>query len=478
MNWFRRRCGVAAVSLACGWPAISQAQASVCAAAGDDCIPPGVLEISVMAATQDSGSPLASPTAVRYPGARTAIGIASVNVAMWGFNRAYRKQEWTRVSPASWWQNLKGGWEWDNNDGLTNNFHHPYHGSIYFNLARANGLSFWTAAPATVGGSLMWEIMMEAQPPSINDLLTTSLMGVVLGEATRRLSLLVLDNEASGIDRAWRELSVLLIDPGLGLNRLSRGESWQRRANPAEHKAAALESRIVVGGQRLRGAAGVAVDQALVGIGIEYGDPFSASRVQPFSFFTFGAVLASGSASPLAELDVRGILTRFGLRGRTHAAGIFMEYGYQSNPLYKFAYQSFSGGLLSRTQVGRWSLRSDLSLLVLPIVATSDDRAWASVSRLYDYGAGVGVRALGRLQHGSGGITLSAGYRAFWTATMSGGSQAHLNQIIDVDGLVPVLGRVSMGASLQVYVQSSRYQGGMTSSNTVPRLAVFLSARQ
>ena len=71
----------------------------------------------------------------------------------------------------------------------TNNIEHPYGGAVYYNVARANGLSFWAAAPVTFSGSLMWELFGEPVPPSPNDVIITSLSGITFGEALRQLSL-------------------------------------------------------------------------------------------------------------------------------------------------------------------------------------------------------------------------------------------------------------------------------------------------
>ena len=79
-----------------------------------------------------------------------------------------------------------------------------------------NGLSFWGSAPMALTGSLMWELFGESKPPAINDVLSTSITGIALGEPLYRLSLLVLDETSSGLDRLWREAVVFLLNPGTG----------------------------------------------------------------------------------------------------------------------------------------------------------------------------------------------------------------------------------------------------------------------
>ena len=80
--------------------------------------------------------------------------------------------------------NFKTGPVWDTDKFSTNLVAHPYHGSLYFNAARSNGMNFWQSIPFAAGGSLMWEFFMENEPPSINDLMATTFGGVELGEIT------------------------------------------------------------------------------------------------------------------------------------------------------------------------------------------------------------------------------------------------------------------------------------------------------
>jgi hypothetical protein len=124
-------------------------------------------------------------------------------------------------------RNFREGFVWDN-DNLQDNFiSHPYHGGLFFNIARSSGLSFWESVPYSAGGSLMWEFFLENHAPSPNDLIVTSAGGVSFGEVTFRLSSLVVDNRATGWSRFGRELLVALISPMQGLSRILSGEAWK-----------------------------------------------------------------------------------------------------------------------------------------------------------------------------------------------------------------------------------------------------------
>ncbi|NTX41768.1 DUF3943 domain-containing protein, partial [Myxococcus sp. CA033] len=126
-----------------------------------------------------------------------------------------------------WERNLTDGFKWDADEFSVNQFDHPYHGGIYYNIARDNGFDYWESGFITVLGSLQWEVFAENTPPSTNDIINTSLGGLALGEVLYRLSSRVLDNCATGRERVGREVVAGLLNPGRGLSRVVRGEAWR-----------------------------------------------------------------------------------------------------------------------------------------------------------------------------------------------------------------------------------------------------------
>jgi hypothetical protein len=105
-------------------------------------------------------------------------------------------------------KNLKHKFLWDNDNFDTNLFAHPYCGRLYFNEAQSNGLNFWQSIPFAVGGSYLWEMVCEKQPPSLNDIdiIATPIGGIALGEMTHRISLRIIDGSERGWRRFGREL--------------------------------------------------------------------------------------------------------------------------------------------------------------------------------------------------------------------------------------------------------------------------------
>lgn len=288
---------------------------------------------------------------MRQPQVVRALGeIVILNGMAVAINNIARDLPSTR--PATWWRNLKGGWIWDPNGISTNNLEHPFGGSVYYNVARANGMSFWTATPMAAAGSLMWGLFGEPVQPSANDVIITTLSGVNLGEGIRRISDLLLDNQAHGMSRAWREATILLINPGLGLDRLSRGQTWQQRPNPADHRPGNVVTDLSLGAKRMETTerTGGGIDVATFGLKMSYGDPFIGAKVQPYSYFTFTLALSSGPSTTINEISTRGVLAPLGRRvGPTQSfSGVFMDFEYQYNEQYRFGQQSFGIGLLSR----------------------------------------------------------------------------------------------------------------------------------
>lgn len=445
----------------------------------------GPLQAQERAAVDDSatvaaltGTPLPPWKQGKPALARTLVEITFINAVSAGINTIAR--DIVSPSPSSWWRNLQGGWSWDPNDIRVNHIEHPWAGAAYFNAARANGISFYGAAPLALTGSLMWELFGEAKPPSTNDLLSTTLGGVAIGEPLRRLSLIMLDEESSGLDRVWRELAVFITNPGLGLNRLSRGQTWSRRQNPPLHRPDAVRGGAAMGARRFTQSDGSTVGTPLLSLALDYGDPFAAGGVSgPFAWFSGGMELMTSSPDGLGALSARGLLTAFGTdQGlpRRHLGGIFMDFDYRRDGVVEFAEQSFGVGLLSRTPLGSSvTLATDVSAEAVPILAVGDRYGKPLTGRRYDYGAGVGGRVLAALEY-RGRRLLTAGGRAYWGPTLNGASETKLVQLGNVDLRIPLRWSLSGGATWQLYRQVSTYADRPAEARRVASLSLFLAS--
>ncbi len=118
-----------------------------------------------------------------------AVGMSQFsNLFLFGVNRYVRKADYaTGVDFDSMRENLESPWVWDQDEFSVNQIGHPYQGSFYFVSGRANGLSFGQSALVTLGGSAVWELFYETETPSKNDIITTSMGGMALGEMLHRL---------------------------------------------------------------------------------------------------------------------------------------------------------------------------------------------------------------------------------------------------------------------------------------------------
>ena len=127
-----------------------------------------------------------------------AAEVTGINVFVhcfdrWALNSDFAQTTWHSID-----HNLRNGFVWDNDYFITNLFAHPYHGNLYFNSARSNGLTFWESAPFALAGSTMWELLGETEPPAINDIFATTIGGIAIGEITHRLSNAILDDRHRG----------------------------------------------------------------------------------------------------------------------------------------------------------------------------------------------------------------------------------------------------------------------------------------
>ena len=142
-------------------------------------------------------STMALPVEKRYW--QAVAEATGINVGVQLFDRYALNSDFAQTTLRSLKRNFTDGMVWDNDFFITNMFMHPYHGNLYFNAARTNGLTFWESAPYALGGSLMWEFLGETEPPAINDVIATSCGGIAIGEMTHRLSLTMLDDRDRGL---------------------------------------------------------------------------------------------------------------------------------------------------------------------------------------------------------------------------------------------------------------------------------------
>ena len=172
------------------------------------------------------------------------------------------------------------------------------------------------SAPFALAGSFLWEMFSESQPPSIPDLVQTTLGGMAAGEGQFRIANMIFDNTKSGSERFLREAAGLVVNPMAGFNRLLRGEMWKDFQNPPDELSRAGSTRSwtaptsTMAGRRPKGPIGTREASA---VPLRYGDPFDGDLRRPFDSFEVLLGLREPAPVLLTRLDIDGLLAEWKL---------------------------------------------------------------------------------------------------------------------------------------------------------------------
>lgn len=154
---------------------------------------------------------------------------AGENMFIWAIDRYIKKSDFAFINYSTIKDNLKTGFVWDNDGFQTNNFDHPVHGSFAYNAARSGGMNYWQSIPYSFCGSLMWEYFLENEPPSLPDLLSTSIGGLIIGETTHRLAEGIIINQSNKFKKTGCELASFVINPSKSIMRLVNEKNIKSR---------------------------------------------------------------------------------------------------------------------------------------------------------------------------------------------------------------------------------------------------------
>lgn len=332
----------------------------------------------------------------------TAFGI---NMGVWTFDRYIQKGHFAYISIHTMKENFRKGLIWDNDYMGTNMFLHPYHGNLYFNAGRANGLNYWESGAIALGGSAMWEFFMECEYPSTNDIIATPIGGMILGETLFRTSDLILDDRKTGKQRFGRELAAFIVSPSRGITRIVNGDAWKKRkatgrvfGNPdinvdiaAGLRVLELESPIIDKGFGLA-----------INLNVEYGDRFEEEPQKPFDYFSFSAnINGQGSQPILSQLNIVGRLYSMELINDSKnflSIGIYQHFDYYDSDTisaqsakvpYKFSTPASVGiGLMHQDRrLRKWNINSYLHFNGIILGASLSDHYVVS-NRNYNLASG------------------------------------------------------------------------------------------
>lgn len=238
--------------------------------------------------------------------------IFGLNMGIWAFDRYVIKGDYAYISMKTIKDNLKGGFYWDNDQLGTNMFMHPYHGNLYFNSARSNGFNYWYSGVYALGGSAMWELFMENEHPSINDIIATPIGGMAIGEVFYRGSDMILDDRKRGGERVKREILAFLVTPTRGLTRLINGDAWKVRSTSGRQFGLPQISAEISAGVRALEIKDDILDKgvgAAISGSVEYGDRYDSENPKPYDYFTIRASLNIQKTQPLlGQVNIMGRL--------------------------------------------------------------------------------------------------------------------------------------------------------------------------
>ena len=415
-------------------------------------------------------------------------------------NEYFHDSDFVQVSPRTWWRNLDRGFEIDTNKFDTNNFYHPWNGALFYSAGRSTGLGFWESSSLAVAGSFLWECCGETLKMSGNDMVSTSLGGIAMGEMIHRLGSVILDNRDKGVSRVLREASIFPFDIVRGSNRLLFRDQY-RSPNPEEPldwRPRRLGALVSLGARRvgnegeLRGEA--AKTSPFLDLWVAYGSVFDNERRRPYdSFWMQTQINFTDSVDPAGLMTIRGdVLSKpFGPPGaRNGAIALVQHFDYVNQRTWEFGAQSLALGLSHRfglSHSARLELHADLLGTVLASVNSRLELADSSESgaelRRSEWGPGLGAEAEALLLVGANPV-VQATYRYQWIhatndSPVNGGSADHDLQIAALRLRAPIGRGFGVGVDGELFLRRSHYGNPLLLENDdrVPQVRAYATWR-
>ena len=117
----------------------------------------------------------------------------------------------------NWYNNVKAGPVWDDDDLYLNLIGHPYFGGVYYQAARNSGYNQWNSfIYSALMSTFYWEYGLEAfaEIPSIQDLVITPVGGWIYGEWAHHKAKDIIAKGGRALDsKFWGGIALFLLDP-------------------------------------------------------------------------------------------------------------------------------------------------------------------------------------------------------------------------------------------------------------------------
>ena len=380
--------------------------------------------------------------------------VVGFNAGLGMFNNYISGEEFAKISFASVRHNLDTGFVWDNDVFVTNQFLHPYHGNLYFNAARGNGYSYWESVPFSFGGSLMWEMFMETDPPQANDLIQTTLGGIMVGEITYRLSSLVIDESKTGFKRVFAEALGFLIDPMRGFNRLIHGE--MARVTPRNvNDVFPLFATMNIGYAGMNPSESIRFEKhhIMLEFILTYGNPLKVDIIKPMDFFRLKMGFdARKGDDPASWVYAYGLIWGKNIiknPEKRFVIGVFHDYDFFYNELYRLGAQSVGIGFIYLSpQKEDFKFMASVHTNFIALAALNSIYR-AGESRDYDWC--FGNKSMAELLGTYGIVNLGLEYRVYILKTINGWAGHSTLGVLNPKVFVSVAKDIAIGAEYLFY---------------------------
>ncbi len=384
------------------------------------------------------------------------------NIGLALMNNYIGQASFAKISFKSVKHNLDTGFVWDNDKFSTNQFGHPYHGGLFFAFARSSGYSFWESAPFALFGSMEWELFMETDPPQTNDIINTSIGGLMYGEMLYRMSSLVLDESKRGTKRLVNEILGTIISPARGLNRLFRGDMW--RVTPKNvYDVFPVYSEIRLGYAGINPNEQIKFEKHhfMFEFNFWYGDPFAYKTFKPWDNFRFKA----GFDTRKGDLPSLWIYSYGLLYGKNVISnpksrfilGVFQDYDYYDNQLLTMGLQSFGPGFIYISPVNKkWKFFTEFHTNFVAIAALNSIYT-AGEYRNYDWMIGNKTMLEATVEYGPAKLGLE--YKVYFLKTINGAPGNHTVGMFSPKLNVLIYRGIGIGAEYILYHRSGTFEG-------------------
>lgn len=406
-----------------------------------------------------------------------AVEVVGLNLFVGAFNTYVSNEDFAKISFKTIGDNFKTGFVWDEDNYLTNQFAHPFHGANYFNAARSNGLEFWESTPYAIGGSLMWEFFMENEPPSYNDLVNTSVTGITFGEISYRVSNLIIDESTTGLERILRELTSTVINPMQGFNRLIKGDMWKSGTSNHPPNYSIILS---TGAHNVFFENDISKTYAAFRANLVYGNIYDVkNHNSPFEYFSLHGEVNIAEGDDIIGIFASGVLTDKKVdifNNSNNIIGLYKEVDFLSNEVYKLTATSITGRLINRVDISSLvEMENNITVSGILMGGTNSQYA-AEEGKDYNLGPGasgsIGVKFLF-----DDYAEVYSNYKRYWIHTLAGADGEEFVGLLMTGINYHIFEKTTLGLEFLLYERYGEYEKypDYSSSNAALRFYVKYS---